>query len=120
RFATKPQPSFNKHFDLLIKDLKANTENGLQNFLFSDNAKQIERFYAIFNDMKADVQFTAIYHSIQSGFIDEDLKVACYTDHQIFNRYHKYNLKQGFSKDSQLILKTLRELKPGDFVTHID
>ena len=120
RFQTKPQPSFNKHFDLLIADLKANTEKGFHNFIFSDNAKQIERFYAIFNDLKADVQFTAIYESIHNGFIDETLKVACYTDHQIFNRYHKYNLKQGFSKDSQLILKTLRELKPGDFVTHID
>ncbi len=119
-FHTRPQPSFNKNFELLITDLKANTEKGYENFVFSENAKQIERFYAIFEDLKADVKFTPVYHAIHQGFINDDLKMACYTDHQIFNRYHKYNLRQGFSKDSQLVLKTLKELKPGDFVTHID
>jgi transcription-repair coupling factor (superfamily II helicase) len=119
-FHTRPQPSFNKNFELLITDLKANTEKGYENFIFSENAKQIERFYAIFEDLKAEVKFTPVYHAIHQGFIDDDLKMACYTDHQIFNRYHKYNLRQGFSKDSQLVLKTLKELKPGDFVTHID
>jgi transcription-repair coupling factor (superfamily II helicase) len=119
-FHTRPQPSFNKNFELLITDLKTNTEKGYENFIFSENAKQIERFYAIFEDLKADVKFTPVYHAIHQGFIDDDLKMACYTDHQIFNRYHKYNLRQGFSKDSQLVLKTLKELKPGDFVTHID
>jgi transcription-repair coupling factor (superfamily II helicase) len=119
-FDTKPQPSFNKNFELLIKDLKANDEKGYSSFLFSDNPKQIERFYAIFEDLKADVKFTPVYHTVHEGFIDDQLKIACYTDHQIFNRYHKYNLRQGYSRDSQLLLKTLRELKPGDFVTHID
>jgi transcription-repair coupling factor (superfamily II helicase) len=66
------------------------------------------------------VKFTAIYQTIHEGFIDRNLKVACYTDHQIFNRFHKYSLRQGYSKDSQLLLKTLLELRPGDFVTHID
>ena len=119
-FDTKPQPSFNKNFELLIKDLKANDEKGYSSFLFSDNPKQIERFYAIFEDLKADIKFTPVYHTVHEGFIDDQLKIACYTDHQIFNRYHKYNLRQGYSRDSQLLLKTLRELKPGDFVTHID
>ncbi len=119
-FKTSPQPSFNKNFNLLIETLKDNTTKGFTNYIFSDNAKQIERFYAIFEDLKADVKFHAIYHAIHQGFVDDDLKIVCYTDHQIFNRYHKYSLKQGFSKDSQLLLKTLKELKPGDFVTHID
>lgn len=119
-FDTIPQPSFNKNFELLIKDLKANEEKGYTNFIFSENAKQIERFYAIFEDLKADIKFTAIYKAIHEGFIDHSLKIACYTDHQIFNRYHKFNLRQGFSRDSQLLLKTIRELRPGDFVTHID
>jgi transcription-repair coupling factor (superfamily II helicase) len=119
-FDTKPQPSFNKNFELLIKDLKANDEKGYSSFLFSDNKKQIERFYAIFEDLKTDVKFTPVYHTVHEGFIDDQLKIACYTDHQIFNRFHKYNLRQGYSRDSQLLLKTLRELKPGDFVTHID
>jgi transcription-repair coupling factor (superfamily II helicase) len=119
-FHAQPQPSFNKNFELLIANLKENTQNGYTNLIFSDNPKQIERFYAIFTDLKADVVFTPVYTAIHSGYIDNDLKLACYTDHQIFNRYHKYNLKQGFSRDSQLMLKTLRELKPGDYVTHID
>ena len=119
-FDSKPQPSFNKNFELLIQDLKDNETKGFTNLVFSDNSKQIERFYAIFEDLKAKVAFTPVYVSIHQGFIDVDLKIACYTDHQIFNRYHKYNLKQGFSRDSQMMLKTLRELKPGDYVTHID
>lgn len=119
-FHTAPQPSFNKNFPLLISNLKHNTEQGITNFIFAENAKQIERFYAIFEDSKAEVSFFPIYTGISSGFIDHDLKIACYTDHQIFNRYHKYNLKQGFSSDKAMLMKTLRELKKGDFVTHID
>jgi transcription-repair coupling factor (superfamily II helicase) len=119
-FQTSPQPAFNKNFELLIANLRDNESKGYKSFIFSENAKQIERFYAIFDDLKADVKFTAIYQTIHEGFIDRNLKVACYTDHQIFNRFHKYSLRQGYSKDSQLLLKTLRELRPGDFVTHID
>jgi transcription-repair coupling factor (superfamily II helicase) len=119
-FQTSPQPAFNKNFELLIANLRDNESKGYKSFIFSENAKQIERFYAIFDDLKADVKFTAIYQTIHEGFIDRNLKVACYTDHQIFNRFHKYSLRQGYSKDSQLLLKTLLELRPGDFVTHID
>lgn len=119
-FNSKPQPSFNKNFDLLIKNLQQNTEAGYSNLIFAENPKQVERFYAIFEDLRAKVEFTPVNVGIHQGFIDENLKVACYTDHQIFNRYHKYNLRQGFNKDKALLMKTLRELKPGDFVTHID
>ena len=68
----------------------------------------------------ARLYWTPVNIGLHQGFIDDDLKLACYTDHQIFNRYHKYNLRQGFSRDKALLIKTLRELKPGDFVTHID
>lgn len=119
-FNAQPQPSFNKNFNFLINDLKTNSHNQISNFIFAENPKQIERFYAIFEDLKADAQFVPIYCGIHSGFIDKDLKIACYTDHQIFNRYHKYNLRQGFSGDKAMLMKTIRELKPGDFVTHID
>jgi transcription-repair coupling factor (superfamily II helicase) len=119
-FHTKPQPSFNKNFDLLIRNLHENNEAGYTNLIFAENPKQIERFYAIFEDLKADAKFTPVHIGIHQGFIDEDLKICFYTDHQIFNRYHKFNLRQGFSKDKALLMKTLRELKPGDFVTHID
>lgn len=119
-FCSHPQPSFNKNFDLLIKELHEKNEAGYTNLIFAESPKQIERFYAIFEDLKADVKFTPVHIGIHQGFIDEELKICFYTDHQIFNRYHKYNLRQGFSKDKALLMKTLRELKPGDFVTHID
>ncbi len=142
RFRSKPQPSFNKNFELLIRNLHENTATGYTNFILAENPKQIERFYAIFEDLEKGtpsalrspatnekeifppeeegVKWTPLSASIHQGFIDDELKIACYTDHQIFNRYHKYNLRQGFSRDKVLLLKTLRELKPGDYVTHID
>lgn len=120
RFNSKPQPSFNKNFELLINNLHDNTKSGYENLVFAENPKQVERFYAIFDDLKANVKFSPVLIGIHEGFIDDDLKLACYTDHQVFNRYHKYNLRQGFSRDKALLMKTLRELKPGDYVTHID
>ncbi|MBS1610650.1 MAG: transcription-repair coupling factor, partial [Bacteroidetes bacterium] len=88
--------------------------------LFADNPKQLERLYSIFNDLKAEIQFNPIPVSIHEGFIDEDLKIVCYTDHQVFQRYHKYKVKQAYNKSKALTLRTLRELQPGDYVTHID
>ncbi len=80
----------------------------------------MERLHIIFNDLKAEIQVTPIAVSIHEGFIDDDLKIVCYTDHQVFQRYHKYKVKQAFSKNKALTLKTLRELQPGDYVSHID
>ncbi|MEL7221155.1 MAG: transcription-repair coupling factor, partial [Bacteroidota bacterium] len=120
QFHAQPQPSFNKNFKLLIEHLNGNTAKGLENFIFTDNPKQIERFYSIFTDLDADVHFHPVIKGIHEGFIDNNLKVACYTDHQIFERFHRYKLKRGFTKDQALNLKMLRELEPGDFVVHID
>jgi transcription-repair coupling factor (superfamily II helicase) len=119
-FNTKSQPSFNRQFDLLIKDLKARLSGQSELFIFSDQAKQLERLYTIFEDLKAEISFTPIPVSIHEGFIDEDLKLVCYTDHQIFQRYHKYKVKQAYNKNKAITLRTLRELLPGDYVTHID
>jgi transcription-repair coupling factor (superfamily II helicase) len=119
-YNSKPQPSFNKNFNLLIKNLKANTASSLENFIFTDSPKQVERFYSIFEDLEAHVDFHPITKAIHEGFIDKDLKIVCYTDHQIFQRFHRYRLKKGFTKDKAISLRMLRELKPGDFVTHID
>lgn len=119
-FYIKPQPVLNKNFNLLIENLGQNQKQGVINFLFSENPKQLKRFNHIFEDMRAEVQLFPIVKSIHEGFIDEGMKVACYTDHQIFERYHKYNIRTGFSKSQALLLKTLREMKPGDYVTHID
>ena len=116
----KPQPSFNKNFTLLIEDLQKLESDEIQPFLFTDNARQVKRFESIFEDLEAHVKFHSILHSIDKGFIDPTLKIACYTDHQIFQRFHKYKLRRGFTKDQAMTLKFLRELQPGDFVTHID
>ncbi len=116
----KPQPDFNKSFDLLITDIDALHKKGFQIFLFAESAKQIERFYSIFEDLEAPVKFIPINKSLAAGFIDETLKVACYTDHQIIKRFHRYRLRHGFSKTESINMRMLRELHPGDFVTHID
>ncbi|MBK9735219.1 MAG: transcription-repair coupling factor [Saprospiraceae bacterium] len=119
-FKASPQPVFNKNFNLLIESLKENTKQELTNYIFTDNVKQIERFYNIFEDMGVKVQFHPLHKSVHSGFIDHYTKVACYTDHQIFERFHRYKLRQGFTQEMAISLKMLRELVPGDFVTHID
>ena len=119
-FNTKAQPAFNRQFDLLIKDLTSHETAGYGLFVFADQAKQLERLHSIFKDLNTEISFVPIATSIHEGFIDEDLKVICYTDHQIFQRYHKYKVKQAYNKNKALTLKTLRDLQPGDFVTHID
>ncbi len=120
QFATKPQPSFNKQFDLLIENLQENTENGYTNYLFCDNEKQAKRFHDIFNDVEQDVTYKTIVFPLYQGFIDNDNKLVCYTDHQIFERYHKFRLKNGYAKKQAITLKELTNLEIGDFVTHID
>jgi len=116
----KPQANFNKNFDLLISDLEEQTNKGNTNLLWVGNQRQIKRFQQIFDDLNAKLEYAPIPKSIHAGFIDEDLKIVCYTDHQIFRRFHKYQLRTGFSKDKAMNLKMLRELEKGDFVTHID
>lgn len=126
QFNFSPQPSFNKNFSLLTKNLQQNSEKGLKNLILADQAKQSERLYSIFEDLEKKnpkdnkVEFTVIPLSLHEGFIDNDLKLACYTDHQIFDRYHRFRLKKNFSKSEAITLRELYALKPGDFVTHID
>ncbi|HVM88890.1 MAG TPA: transcription-repair coupling factor [Puia sp.] len=119
-FNTKAQPSFNRNFDLLITDLKKREANHYKIYLFADNPKQLERLHTVFEDLHSSIQFVPVPISIHEGFIDDDLKIVCYTDHQIFQRYHKYKVKQAYNKNKALTLRTLRELQPGDYVTHID
>ena len=117
---TREQPAFNRQFELLIRDLKSWEAKQFQLFLFAENPRQLERLQSIFDDLKAEIVFNPVAVSIHEGFIDEDLKLVCYTDHQVFQRYHKYKVKQAYNKNKALTLRTLRELQPGDFVTHID
>ena len=119
-FHTSPQPAFNKNFDLLIKNLHENSENGIKNYLFCSNDKQAERFHTIFEDVDSKVSYTTLVFPIFQGFVDRDLNIACYTDHEIFERYHKFRLKSGFTKKQAITLKELTNLEIGDYVTHID
>jgi len=119
-FQTKAQPSFNRQFNLLINNLKTQEAEGYAIYIFSDQAKQLERLHSIFKDLNTEINFVPIPTSIHAGFIDDEIKVVCYTDHQIFQRYHKYKVKQAYNKNKAITLKTLRDLQPGDFVTHID
>lgn len=127
QFNQSPQPSFNKNFEMLIKNLKENKTKGYKNYFFTDNPKQADRLFTIFDDLLAKehrnheslIEYLPI--NIHEGFIDHDIKVACYTDHQIFERYHRFRLKETKQKTAQSItLKEILSLSPGDFVTHID
>lgn len=120
QFDTYPQPSFNKDFNLLIHNFKENEGKGIQNLIFSDSTKQVERIYAILEDIDKTVSFTPIYKPLRGGFRDEDVRFACYTDHQIFDRYYKYKRRKGYERSQAITLKELRDLKPGDYITHID
>ena len=120
-FNIDPQPSFNKNFEYLIEDLKKHEKAKFKNMIVSSQAKQIERLYAIFEDLKSSIQFTTLSVAFHEGFIDNELKFVCYTDHQIFERYHRFRLKEGFKKNQQaLTLKEIYNLQKGDYVTHID
>jgi transcription-repair coupling factor (superfamily II helicase) len=130
-FHQSPQPSFNKNFELLFNDLQKNISKGYKNYLVTESAKQAERLQSIFSDMnffgnkdKDETSFNLfepIYLNIHEGFIDHELKIACYTDHEIFERYHKYYLKaNAYKKTEALTLREIQSLNPGDFVTHID
>ena len=120
QFATEEQPVFNRQFNMLISDLQKRLANKYVAYIFAENPKQLERLRSIFDDVNANVLFVPVPTAISNGFIDHDKKVICYTDHQIFQRYHKYNVKQAYSKGKALTLRALRELTPGDYVTHID
>ena len=119
-FITKAQPSFNKQFDLLIENLNEYHTKGFTNYIFCANEQQAQRFHDIFEDAKKEVHYQTIVFPLYQGFIDFEEKIVCYTDHQIFERYHKFRLKNGFAKKQSITLKELNNLDIGDYVTHID
>jgi len=120
-FNTKPQPAFNKHFNLLIENLNQNTADGYKNYIFCSTEQQAKRFRDIFRDAEQHVdQFETVVFPLFQGFIDDDLKTVCYTDHQIFERYHRFRLKNGYAKKQAITLKEINNLEVGDYVTHID
>ena len=116
-----PQPSFNKNFDLITSNLQGNHRQGYHNVIVAGQATQIERLHDIFADRQEEVPHQPIPLELSAGFVDKDLKLLVYTDHELFERYHRFRLKDGFQKNKQaLTLKELMALQPGDFVVHID
>lgn len=120
QFSMSPQPLFHKNFKLLIENLKENSAKEYLNLVFSESSRQIERLFTIFEDLDKEIKFQPVYHGLSGGFIDHDTKIAFYTEHQIFDRFYKGKIKSGYTSNKVLTLRELRELRPGDFVTHID
>ena len=119
-FQVGPQPSFNKQFNLLIDELNSKHDLGYHNFICCSSSQQAQRFYDIFETVDNQVHCQIIVMSLYEGFVDHDIKLVCYTDHQIFERYHKFNLKNGYTKKQSITLKELTKLEIGDYITHID
>jgi transcription-repair coupling factor (superfamily II helicase) len=114
------QPSFNKNFELLTADLYEHQMQGYSNFIAADMPRQIDRLKGIFEELNTQLSFQSLDFALRQGFVDNNLKLVCYTDHQIFERFHRYRAKEKFSKSKALTLRELHALQPGDFVTHID
>ncbi|MCG8761307.1 transcription-repair coupling factor [Tenacibaculum finnmarkense] len=119
-FETHPQPSFNKKFDLLIQNFNEFSAKGFTNYIFCSNDKQAQRFHDIFDDNEVEVSYETIVFPLYQGFVDIQNKIVCYTDHQIFERYYKFRLKNGYEKKQSITLQELTRLEIGDYVTHID
>ena len=115
-----PQPTFNKQFKLLIDDLNQKQASGFESYICCANAQQAQRFHDIFQEHESVVHYKTLVLSLHQGFVNYDLKIACYTDHEIFERYHKFKLKNGFTKKQAITLREINSLEVGDYVTHID
>ena len=121
-FETSPQPLFHKNFELVEQSLTDLIQRGYQLYILTDSAKQAERLKTIFEERGSDIPFTAVGKTIHGGFTDATMRVACFTDHQIFDRFHKYNLRSDKARSGKMAisLKELSQFEPGDYVVHID
>lgn len=121
-FKTDIQPSFHKNFDLISETLHKYLDKDYTIYILSDSEKQQKRLKSIFEDRGDNINFTPVERTLSEGFIDETLKICCFTDHQIFDRYHKYNLKSDRVRSGKfaLSLKELQQFQIGDYIVHID
>lgn len=133
-FHTQAQPLFHKNFNLVVDTLRRNLRAGIHTYVLADSEKQNERLREIINDLQhADVEtsqeaaqtaplFTSVHLTLHEGFVDEQAQVALFTDHQIFDRFHKYNLRSDHARNAKiaLTLKELMQFEPGDYVVHVD
>jgi len=119
-FSAKPQTSFSKNFELIVESLSELQAQGMTNLISAESLNQFNRLETIFEELDPTVKIQSLNIGLRQGFIDDLVKVSCYTDHQLFDRFHRYKTKTKHSKSKALTLKELRSLKPGDYVTHID
>jgi len=117
---SQPQPSFNKNFDLLVTHLGDNEKAGYLNLITAENEKQIDRLQGIFQELDPTLQIQSMLLSLREGFVDKQSKIACYTDHQLFERFHRYKSKSKSTASKALTLKEIKALHPGDYVVHVD
>ena len=122
QFKTLPQPLFHKNFDLISESLSSFINEDYTIYILSDSEKQQERLRVIFEDRGDNIPFTPINRTLHEGFVDDTLKICCFTDHQIFNRFHKYNLKSDKVRSGKmaLTLKEINQFQIGDYVVHLD
>jgi len=119
-FSSQPQPSFNKNFEHIVDNLNQNQDQFFQIFIAADSFNQMNRLTSIFEEIDPQLNFEGLHISLRNGFVDQENKIVCYTDHQLFERYHKYKAREKYTKSKALTLNELKSLQPGDFVTHID
>lgn len=121
-FNTSVQPLYHKNFDLLSESLRQYLDEGYTIYILSDSEKQQKRLFHIFEDRNDSIPFIPVNKTLHEGFTDETLKICCFTDHQIFDRFHKYSLKSDKTRSGKvaLTLKEINQLQPGDYVVHMD
>ena len=117
---SQPQPSFNKNFDLLVANLSDNEKQGFLNLVTAENEKQIARLLGIFHELDPTLQVQSMQLGLREGFVDKQGKIVCYTDHQLFERFHRYKTRAKASKSKALTIKELKSLHPGDYIVHVD
>ena len=121
-FACSPQGIFHKNFDLIGESFRKFQSDGYRILILSDNPKQFERLHEIFAERKENIEFEGVECTIHEGFVDHDTKICVFTDHQIFDRFHKYTLKSDRARSGKLALslRELGQIEPGDYIVHID
>ena len=120
-FSTQPQPKFNKNFELLADDMIRTAKRGYTTYILSENKMQVERLENIFHQVgRGEAVVRSLSMTLSSGFVDHDLKHCLYTDHQIFDRYQRYRINGEIKRDEQMTVAELNQLRPGDYVVHID
>ena len=121
KFSTTPQPKFNKNFEMLADDMIRNALRGYDTYILSENKAQVERLENIFHQIgRGQAVVRSLSTTLHEGFVDNDLKLCLYTDHQIFDRYQRYRINGEIRRDEQMTVAELNQLRPGDYVVHID